>query len=450
MLIAGMNNTLRELEEQRKPVKVSLIGLGEMGTDILAQISLMQGIRVLIGVDVTAEKAEQAARSVGYLPIHVGDHAPDEVASKVITHRSMLLIAEDWRVCTECEEVDVVVEATGRPEVTVRAAVSAINHGKHFVTLSVESDITVGHILYWLARQKGVVYTLGAGDEPPAIQELYEFANALGLEIVAAGKGKNNPLNRWATPADLLEEAQRRGVNPYRLTEFVDGTKTMVEMACVSNATGLVPDVRGMHGPKADLKDLLRVFALREQGGILTRNGVVEYAIGDVAPAVFLIFTTSNKRLIRALNLRTMGTGPNYLLVRPFHLCSMEVPLSAVAAAVFRRPTMCPYKGPIADVMTVAKTDLPPGTVLDQIGGPHYFGLIERAEIVRREGFLPIGLAEGCTVIRQVKKGEPITLADVEPPETSVLWKVWKLQQDWLSGEVSAEEVLRTLETLPL
>jgi len=34
------------------------------------------------------------------------------------------------------------------------------------------------------------------------------------------------------------------------LVEFVDGSKTMVEMCAIANATGLVPDVPGMHGPK--------------------------------------------------------------------------------------------------------------------------------------------------------------------------------------------------------
>ena len=85
--------------------------------------------------------------------------------------------------------------------------------------------------------------------------ELIEFASALGYRIVSAGKGKNNPLNHDAVPDDYREEASRRNMNPRMLVEFVDGSKTMVEMAAIANATGLVPDCPGMHGPAATLPE---------------------------------------------------------------------------------------------------------------------------------------------------------------------------------------------------
>ena len=53
------------------------------------------------------------------------------------------------------------------------------------------------------AKRLGVVYTLGAGDEPSSCMELINFVIGLGYPIVAAGKGKNNPLNIDATPAGL-------------------------------------------------------------------------------------------------------------------------------------------------------------------------------------------------------------------------------------------------------
>jgi len=449
MLLAGLNQVLSAKERETRPVKLALVGVGEMGIDILAQVSLMRGIKVLAAADVTPTRAAEGAYAAGYKSEAVRTVENVEEAEKLVKAKpEVLLVTANIQICTELSDVDVVVEATGRPEVTVTTALLAIRNRKHFVTMSVECDITVGHILYWYAKKKGVVYTLGAGDEPSAIQELYEFADSLGLEVIAAGKGKNNPLDRWATPAALKKEAERRGVNPYRLTEFVDGTKTMVEMAAVANSTGLVPDVRGMHGPKADLKDLLKVFTLRGEGGILNRRGVVDYAIGDVAPAVFLVFTTKHPRLIRALELRTMGKGPNYLLVRPYHLCSMEVPLSAALAALEQRPTMAPYRGRVADVMTVAKMDLSPGTVLDKIGGSHYFGLIERSQLMREEGALPIGLAEGAILTRYLERGAPITFADVEAPEESVLWKVWRIQNRWLKGDLSDPQAFEALEAI--
>jgi predicted homoserine dehydrogenase-like protein len=159
---------------------------------------------------------------------------------------------------------------------------------------------------------------------------------------VAAGKGKNNPLDRHANPTDekWAKEAQRRGLNPNMLIEFVDGSKTMIEMAAVSNATGLKPDVRGMHGPKTSRDKLHETFALKEHGGILNRAGVVEYGIGGIHPGVFLVVTTSHPRLRQALVYRDMGNGPYYTLFRPYHLCSIEVPLTCAMLAIRKKSNM--------------------------------------------------------------------------------------------------------------
>src|SRR5690606_19699244 len=153
---------------------------------------------------------------------------------------------------------------------------------------NVEADVTIGAYLKKQADRLGVVYSVGAGDEPSSCMELIEFVTALGLDVVSAGKGKNNPFNPDAVPADYLEEATRRNMNPRMLVEFVDGSKTMVEMAAIANATGLVPDVPGMHGPDAGRDTLPKVLIPKEDGGLLSRSGVVDYTVGKgVAPGVF-------------------------------------------------------------------------------------------------------------------------------------------------------------------
>ena len=71
--------------------------------------------------------------------------------------------------------------------------------------------------------------------------------------------------DRYATPESLADEARELGVNPHFLTTFRDATKTMIEMACVSNYTGA--DIRGMHGPVAGVNDIARLFRPRAEGG---------------------------------------------------------------------------------------------------------------------------------------------------------------------------------------
>jgi predicted homoserine dehydrogenase-like protein len=75
-------------------------------------------------------------------------------------------------------------------------------------------------------------------------------------------------------------------MNPKMLASFVDGTKTMVEMAAVANATGFFPDTPGMHGPEETVPSRLgEVFGLREEGGLLSGYRAVDYVRG-VAPGV--------------------------------------------------------------------------------------------------------------------------------------------------------------------
>ena len=156
--------------------------------------------------------------------------------------------------------IDVVIDATGMPAVGAEIGLSAMERGKHLVMMNVEADVTIGAYLRHEAERLGVIYSLGAGDEPSSCMELIEFVTAMGHKVVCAGKGKNNPLNIDATPEAYTEEAVRRNMNPRMLVEFVDGSKTIVEMAAIGNATGLVPDIDGMHGPAAGPKELAKVL----------------------------------------------------------------------------------------------------------------------------------------------------------------------------------------------
>jgi len=201
----------------------------------------------------------------------------------------------------------------------------------------------------------------------------------------------------------------------------------MIEMCAVANATGLIPDVRGMHGPKCNVSELTSVFALKEKGGILNQPGVVDYGIGRIAPGVFVVITTRNKRLIEDLKYLSMGKGPNYLLYRPYHLCSIEIPLSIARAVIYQEPTIVSSGRPVAEVITVAKRDLKVGQKIDGIGKFDIYGSIERAAVSQQENLLPLGLAEGAVLKSKVKKGDYLTLSQVEFEE-SILMNLWKLQ----------------------
>ena len=212
------------------------------------------------------------------------------------------------------------------------------------------------------------------------------------------------------------------------LCEFVDGSKTMVEMAAVANATGLRPDTRGMHGPHCDRKELLKTFVPAKDGGILAAAGAVDYAIGDVNPSVFLIFTTDDSRLREGLAQRDMGNGPYYLLLRPYHLCSCEVPLTVARAVFYGESSGHPLHTPVAECFALAKRDLEAGQVLDAIGEHCYRGSVDCAQTARREKLVPLGLVKGMALKRDVPRDIAITWDMVEIRDESVILQLRRIQ----------------------
>jgi predicted homoserine dehydrogenase-like protein len=443
----GLHEELQKREASGRPVRVGLIGAGQMGTDVVATTSVMQGVRVVVSADLDLERARDSYR-IGQVVGEVVVAASAAEADAAV-EAGKLVAVRDFRIVTDMHSIDVMLESTGVPEIGALAALRSARSGHDLAMMNVETDITVGPILNWYARQKGVIYALAAGDEPAACKELYDLAVSMGFTIVAAGKGKNNPLDRHSTPADpvVQKEAARRGLSPNMLIEFVDGSKTMIEMAAVSNATGLVPDVRGMHGPETDRDHLAETFRLREDGGLLGRTGAVDYGIGHVAPGVFLIVRTDHPRLREAMVLRDMGDGPYYTLFRPFHLCSIEVPLTCAMLAIRKQSNMAPLDRLVSEVFAVAKRDLAPGDTLDAIGGTTYYSLIDTYAKAKADGLLPIGLAKGARLVRAVPIDTPISSADVEILPSTV-HELHQLQEQWFEGAISEADLLAAVDQL--
>jgi predicted homoserine dehydrogenase-like protein len=321
----------------------------------------------------------------------------------------------------------VVIDATGNPNIGAQFALDAIAHGKHVVMLNVEADVTIGRYLHQQAQKAGVVYTGAAGDEPAATLELIGFAQSIGLEVVCAGKGKNNPLKFDAVPAEYEAEARARNMNARMLVEFVDGSKTMVEMVAIANCTGLVPDVPGMHGPAATRDELASVLIPKEDGGVLSKTGCVDYSIGKgVAPGVFCIVTTDHPRLQERMIDLKVGKGPYFALTRPYHLTSMEVPLSAARAVLHGQADMVPLEQPVAEVTTLAKRNLATGEVLGRIGENDYRAWAMTHAGARNANAVPLGLAQGARVVRPIAKGEQLTYDNCVPDDSMIVTQIRK------------------------
>lgn len=433
--LTGLARDLKIRADEGRPVRIGLIGSGEMGTDIVTRAGMMDGVDVAAIADLDPQAAHRAVEIA-----RCGEGYSREASSSDMLNAAIedgkIAVASDANHILESGLIDVVIDATGVPAVGAEIGLSAMERGKHLVMMNVEADVTVGAYLNAQAQRLGVSYSLGAGDEPSSCMELIEFVSAMGHKIVCAGKGKNNPLNIDATPDEYQSEADARNMNSRMLVEFVDGSKTMVEMAAIANATGLIPDCAGMHGPAAGPKDLAKVLIPESSGGVLSAPGRVDFSVGKgVAPGVFVVIEAEHDRIWERMRDLKMGDGPFYSFMRPYHLTSLEVPLTCARVVLYGKSDMVPLARPSAEVCAVAKRDLMPGDRLDQIGEYCYRAWIMEVGEAKVADAIPCGVLAGCIVTAPIKKGSLITNANTLVPADSKIAQL-RARQDKMLAEM--------------
>ena len=427
----NMDKKLAKREEEGKIIRAGIVGAGQMGRGMVTQMALMKGIMPAIVSDIKMDNVINAFHYAGISDEDIAVAKTLEEANRYM-EQGKFVATENADFISHENLVEVAIDVTGVPEVGVKIAIDAMNNKKHVVMMDVETDVVIGSYLKKLGDKNGVIYTGSAGDEPGAVMELYSFARAMGMEVKVMGKGKNNKLDYDCNPDTVLEEATRRKMSPRMLTSFKDGTKTMVEMTAMSNATGLIPDVIGGHGPSASPKDrcaeLNEIFKLKKDGGILNQHGVVEYVNG-IAPGVFVTVITQNEEIAYQMGYHSMGPGPLWTLYRPYHLCNLETPLTVAKIVIDGEPTLIPLDGPISECIAVAKRDLKAGETIDGIGGYTTYGSIATAQETYEKGYVVYALVNKNTRMKcDVKKGTLLTLDMVELDTSTQLYQVRKEQ----------------------
>lgn len=435
--LTGLAKDLSDRAASGAPVRIGLIGSGEMGTDIVTRAAMMDGVEVAAISEVNPSAAHRAVEIARKSDGFSAD-ANSADTLNIVIEAGKIAIADNADAILESGLIDVVIDATGIPAVGAEIGLKAMERGKHLVMMNVEADVTIGAYLRREADRLGVVYSLGAGDEPSSCMELIEFVSAMGHKIVCAGKGKNNPLNFEAVPDAYMEEAARRQMNPRLLVEFVDGSKTAVEMCAIGNATGLVPDCDGMHGPSAGPKELAKTLIPKKDGGLLSDIGRVDYSIGKgVSPGVFVVIEAEHPRVRERLTDLKMGEGPYFEFIRPYHLTSLEVPLTCARAVLYGKADMVPLDRPVAEVAAVAKRDLNPGETLDQIGEYTYRAWAMETGRARAAHALPAGLLTGAVTTAAIAKGELITAHNTILPDAPIV-ELRRRQDEILYGKEAA------------
>jgi predicted homoserine dehydrogenase-like protein len=410
-----VDRALAERERAGNPIRVAMIGAGFMGRGIALQIvKSTPGMQLLAIGNRTLGSARRAFMEAGAgepLVVETSIQLEDAVA------RRTPAITEDCSLLTRSGSVDAVIEVTGTIEFAARQVLDAIRHGKHVVLMNAELDSTVGPILKVHADREGTILTNTDGDQPGVTMNLYRFVAGIGVRPVLCGniKGLHDP---YRNPTTQESFAQRWGQKPSMVTSFADGSKISFEQAVIANATGMSVLRRGMLGPSVEpgtpIEEAARAFPEDE---LLDGFPAVDYVVGAApSPGVFVLGTHEDPAQRHYLNLYKLGEGPLYCFYTPYHLCHFEVPNSIARAVDFGDAVLAPQGPPSVEVVGAAKIDLEAGRILDGIGGYTIYGLCENAEVVEREELLPLGLAEGCRLLRDVPRDQVLAYGDVELP----------------------------------
>lgn len=407
-----LDTALAKRAAENRPIRVGLVGAGFMGRGLVNQIvNSTPGMEVVAIANRTVATAVRAYTEAGLEPVEVSTTAQVEA----MVAKGVPAVLGDAFALLAAENVDVLVDVTGAVEFGARVTVAAIERGLPVVTMNAELDGTVGPLLAHRARAAGVVLTGADGDQPGVQANLLRFVKGIGVTPLVAGNIKGLQ-DEYRTPTTQQAFAEKWGQDPYMVTSFADGTKVSFEQAIVANAFGFTVGKRGMYGRDHaghvdELTQTYDVDELRELGG------VVDYVVGaKPGPGIYVLGTHDDPKQRHYLNLYKLGEGPLYSFYTPYHLCHFEVPNTIVRAVDFADAALSPPAGQRVDVVATAKQDLRAGHTVDGLGGYDTYGVAESSPVTRSERLLPMGVAEGCTLTRDVAKDAVLTYDDVTLP----------------------------------
>jgi predicted homoserine dehydrogenase-like protein len=429
-----VDKALEKLASQGKYVRVGMVGAGAMAHGIAMQITgAVPGMRVVAISNRTIDNAKSAYNKAGVDELETVETVAQ--LNEAISRGKYSITRNPMLLC-EAEGIDAIIEVTGHVEFSSHVAMAAIRNRKHLILMNAELDGTVGAILKVYADRAGVVITNSDGDQPGVVMNVYRFAKGLTVTPVLCGniKGLHDP---YRNPTTQEGFARKWGLDPAMVTSFADGTKISFEQAVVANATGMRIAKRGMYGPTVTpgtpISEAVNWYPLEE---LLNGPGIVDYVVGAAPnPGVFVLGTHPNPTQQHFLNLYKLGPGPLYVFYTPYHLCHFEVHNTVARAVLFQDATITPLGAPMVDVVATAKTNIKSGQILDGIGHYLTYGQCENVKESLALRLLPIGLAEGCRVKRDVPKDQVITYDDVEVPPARLADKLREEQTAYFFPE---------------
>ena len=452
-----------------RPVRACLMGAGEFGASFIFQAQDMPHLEVPAVCTRTVRRAVEAYMGAG-IPeskIRVCDTA--EEAAKA--HAEGTFIVVDTFAKLSRVPLEVLVESSGAPESSAVAAEQAVARGMHVIMVSKETDSVIGPVMGRKAKEKGLVYTTGEGDQPSMLIGLISWGRALGLHIVGAGKSSEydfiyDPVTKLldcpgqgkSFDCPGMDAQWLLGDRPAR--EVVDARAALVgqhlsmrsvpdmcEMTVVANATGIKPDKADFHAPVARMSEMPDLFCPKADGGLFDKAGSLDTFNClrrpdevSMAGGEFIIVECKDRKSWKVLEAKghpVSRNGKYAALYLPQHLLGVETGTSVLAAAIMGHATGGDNLRPVMDLHGKALCDLKKGDVLKMGGHHHTIDVVgasmSDATAIDNDGPLPFYLFSNQPLARDVPAGKTITADDVAIPENSTLLRL-RREQDRAFG----------------
>lgn len=432
-------NLYSKLKQLQEPLRIGLIGAGKFAAMYIAQVPKTPGVHLVAIADIAPEYARENLKRVGWTSERYGAASIDQALKSGQTH-----LSDNWEALVKHPAIDIVIEATGNPPAAVEHALVAFDNKKHVVMVTVEADAFCGPLLARKAAEAGVVYSLAYGDQPALICDLVDWARAAGFPVVAAGRGhkwlphyaQSTPETVWGHYGLTPEQAKRGGLNPKMFNSFLDGSKPAIETTAVCNATGLTPAPGGLSYPPGSVDDIPALMRPKAEGGVLHHKGQVEVVSSllsdgavipyDIRFGVWVVFegeTDYIRRCFEEYGVKTDPSGRYACMYKRWHLIGLEVGISVASIGLRGEPTGC-ATGWQADAVAISKKNLKAGEVLDGEGGYTVVGRLMPATDSLSQGCLPLGLAHGWKLVRNVSAGQAVKWTDVAVDANSTAVRV--------------------------
>jgi len=423
------------------PIRVAVTGAnGGYGRTLLDQLRRLPDIVAVQLVDPDVVGTARLLADLGVPSSEVATPTTSSATRDAVEDGRTAVLADgaalDWST------VDVLVEATGRVEAGHRYAETALDNGTHVVMVSKEIESVAGVALAARAREAGLRYLPGDGDQPANLLRLVAWVLDCGFDIVALGKSSEYDL-AFDPSTGVVDQAGTRvdapgmadlltlGDDPLRTLEArasqVASLKRSAaadycEMNVVSLYTGAVSDVESMHYPVARPDELADLYAERADGGLVGRTGTVDVfsmlrlpGEASFAGGVFVVVRTGDPvtwETLRGKGHVVSRDGRYACIYWPFHYMGVETPLTILAAVDGTSSVPEPRQHTVLAARAAA--DLAVGTSFRVEGHHHEIAGVSPVIVDPDDhGVAPYYLLSGARLVRGVAPGSLVRLDDL-------------------------------------